>query len=189
MSGKADKISGVYLITNPENKKYIGASIDIYKRWEQYFYSCCDDQSLIYSSLKKHGVSNHKFEILVECSENELSENETKFSKKYDVLGENGLNCRVPYSSNFIYDTWRKETKEKLRNGRIGYKMSEKSREKLSNSKKGIIPYNAKIIINIETGIFYDSIRYAELAHNMAKDSLRKKLRIAKRNKTNLRYA
>ena len=34
-----EKISGIYKITNPKGKVYIGQSIDIYKRFKSYKYS------------------------------------------------------------------------------------------------------------------------------------------------------
>ena len=45
---------GIYKITNPKEKVYIGQSIDIEKRWKRYYYTLnCKSQTALYRSLKK----------------------------------------------------------------------------------------------------------------------------------------
>ena len=44
---------GIYKITNPTNKIYIGQSIDIKKRFNQYKNLQCKGQKALYSSLLK----------------------------------------------------------------------------------------------------------------------------------------
>ena len=58
------KVIGIYKITSPSNKIYIGQGIDIYIRWNEYKRLKCKRQPKLYASLKKHGVDNHKFEIV-----------------------------------------------------------------------------------------------------------------------------
>ena len=70
------KICGIYKITSPSGRIYIGQSIDIQKRWNQYKYNSCKSQTKLYNSLKKYGWENHKFEIIEECSKEELSNRE-----------------------------------------------------------------------------------------------------------------
>jgi group I intron endonuclease len=101
---------GIYKITSPTGKIYIGQSVDIEKRWKYYYTLNCKGQTKIYNSLKKYGPENHMFEIIEECLENFLEEKETYYKIKYNTLTE-GLNCRI--DGKFGYDS--QETKEKKR--------------------------------------------------------------------------
>ncbi|MFO0090046.1 MAG: GIY-YIG nuclease family protein [bacterium] len=89
---KGVKICGIYKITSPLNKTYIGQSTNIYKRWLNYFYTNCKNQKKLYNSLKKYGVSNHVFEVLHNCEKEELNFLEDFYIKFYDCLSLNGLN-------------------------------------------------------------------------------------------------
>ena len=85
---------GIYKITSPSGKIYIGQSIDIKKRWKRYAnLSGVEGQRRLYRSLKKYGFDNHNFEILIECDFEQLNELERYYQDIYNVLGENGLNC------------------------------------------------------------------------------------------------
>lgn len=86
---------GIYKITNPKGKIYIGQSIDIENRWIDYKKSKCKFQIKLLNSLKKYGPNNHKFEIIEECKVEQLNERERYWQEYYDVVGENGLNCRL----------------------------------------------------------------------------------------------
>ena len=46
---------GIYKITNPNGKVYIGQSIDIDKRWNKYKVKNCKPQIRLYNSLNKYG--------------------------------------------------------------------------------------------------------------------------------------
>ena len=82
---------GIYKITNPTNKIYIGKSKDIEYRWKQYSYKKCTQQRKLYNSLQKYGVENHYFEVIEECDENLLNEREIYWIKEYTSV-ESGLN-------------------------------------------------------------------------------------------------
>jgi group I intron endonuclease len=49
---------GIYKITNPKGKIYIGQSVDIEKR--KYYYQAlhCKKQTMLYNSIKKYGWDN-----------------------------------------------------------------------------------------------------------------------------------
>ena len=71
------KIIGIYKITSPSNKIYIGQSVDILRRKKQYeklYYS--SKQPAIHNSILKYGWNNHIFEIIEECEINILTERE-----------------------------------------------------------------------------------------------------------------
>ena len=54
---------GIYKITNPEGKIYIGLSKDIEKRWKQYKNRVGDSNKKLQESFKTLGYDNHLFEI------------------------------------------------------------------------------------------------------------------------------
>ena len=116
---------GVYKITSPTNRVYIGSSNDISNRWCSYKNLKCTSQIRLYRSLKKYGVENHMFEVLEECNIEHLLERERYYGELFSVLSTKGLNCRLPKiedSDNCLS----KETKAKIglaNRGRLkGYK-------------------------------------------------------------------
>lgn len=61
---------GIYKITSPNNRIYIGQSWNIEKRFKNYEILDCKGQPKLYNSLKKYGPKNHKFEIIKEFATN-----------------------------------------------------------------------------------------------------------------------
>lgn len=90
---------GIYKITSPTKKVYIGQSIDIKKRFGQYKKMDCKGQKILYRSFLKHGVEKHFFEILLQCEINELNNKERYFQDLYSAISKNGLNCKLTKSS------------------------------------------------------------------------------------------
>ena len=84
---------GIYKITNPNNKVYVGQSTNIKNRF-RYYKSLDERQITLYNSFQKYGIDNHQFEIIEECSEDKLDEREIYWGEYYKVLSE-GLNCRL----------------------------------------------------------------------------------------------
>lgn len=98
-------ICGIYKITSPSGKIYIGQSIDIYKNWHgRYKKLRCTSQILIFESLKKHGWDLHSIEVVKECLKEELNHFEEYYIAYYKSFNtENGMNltsggCRPEYS-------------------------------------------------------------------------------------------
>jgi group I intron endonuclease len=89
---------GIYKIINPNDKVYIGQSINIEKRWYNHSHP---SKSVIgrklYNSFKKHGIKNHKFEIIEECELTKLNEREIFWKQHYiNLLGwEKMLFCEL----------------------------------------------------------------------------------------------
>ena len=75
---------GIYKITSPTNKIYIGQSINIHQRWKSYHSLNCKQQKILYVSLKKYGVDKHKFEIQEQCIRESLNDNELKWYNHYE---------------------------------------------------------------------------------------------------------
>lgn len=234
---------GIYKITSPTKKVYIGQSTNIKKRFSHYKGLNCKRQPIIYNSLLKYGVEKHKFEILCECSVEELNDKERYYQDVFSVIGKNGLNCSLTKTSDrsgkhseetkFKLSKAHKgkklseETKlkmSKIRKGKprleetklkisignknsknfLGKKHSEKTKFKMSNAKKGnkhnlgkkyseehkikISEGRKKIILNIETGIFYFGVKEASEIININIWTLHGYLNGQRLNKTNLIY-
>jgi len=83
-------ISGIYKITNPINECYIGGSKNVSRRINNHK-SMNNINYKMQKSFDEYGIDNHTFEILEECSINELSEKEHYYQVKFNSI-ENGLN-------------------------------------------------------------------------------------------------
>jgi hypothetical protein len=127
---------GIYKIINPTGKIYIGQSTNIGNR--KYYYSSikCDKQPKLYNSLQKYGWEQHMFEIIEECSLEQLNEREIYWGLHYDVLGENGLNLRLGDANGLCSE----ETKKK-----IGITNSRPKPDNFnSNLKKIVLQFDVK---------------------------------------------
>lgn len=85
---------GIYKITNPKGKVYIGQAVDITRRENVYKRLNCKGQIKLYNSLLKYGFSEHIFEVVEECNVEELNERERHWQDFYNVL-EEGLNLKL----------------------------------------------------------------------------------------------
>jgi group I intron endonuclease len=127
---------GIYKITSPLGKIYIGQSIDIDYRFYVYKKLKCKQQLRIYNSFLKYGVDNHVFEVIEECSVEFLNEKERYWQDYYNVLGKKGLNC-ILVSTNKCLKVLSKETKLKISNSLFGFKHTEESKGKISKGLTG----------------------------------------------------
>ena len=98
---------GIYKITNPEGKIYIGQSIDIGRRFKEYkrIQKKCAGRKII-KSLMLFGVENHTFEVIEECIIEQLHEREY-YWKLLSKSVENGLNCDY-------FDIFRQKERESM---------------------------------------------------------------------------
>ena len=89
-------ICGIYKITSPSGKIYIGESKNVHKRFSKYRNYICEDQTKLYRSLKKYNVENHIFEIIEECLFEDLLCRERHWQDFYDVCNRSvGLNLKL----------------------------------------------------------------------------------------------
>jgi group I intron endonuclease len=134
-------IIGIYKITNPNGRIYIGQSTNINRRWNSYKRLNCKDQISLYNSLKKYGPENHKFEILEECENDLLDEREIYWGEFYNVLSNKHLNNKLGRGIG-SYDSESTKLKKKLcHKGRSNFwlknkKLSSEHRDKISKAKK-----------------------------------------------------
>lgn len=184
------KKCGIYKITSPKGRIYIGQSMDIYERWKKYKYINNKHQKKVFNSIRKYGVENHVFEIIEECEFDELNCIERYWQDFYNVLSENGLNLMLQecgeikqvHSEETIekmraFHTGKQvsaETREKLRAANIGENSfwygknhSEKTKRSMSVAQTGGKNHQAKLVLQLETGIFYDTAKEASEACGM----------------------
>lgn len=152
---------GIYKLTSPSGKVYIGQSIDLKKRMNYYEINNCKNQKKLYNALKKYGFENFKVEYLYQTNirfkfeKRMLDELEIFYIKYFDTY-KNGYNMTFGGSSNCGRIT-SDDTKEKMRQSRLGKKLSDETKEKLSkslyNSEKFKKRYK-KILQYNDNGIF-----------------------------------
>ena len=173
---------GIYKITSPSKRVYIGQSVDINKRIIKYKGLFCSSQVRLYNSFLKYGFNTHKIEILCECEIFELNEKERYYQDIYNCSGANGLNCSLTISTSKSG----KQSKETLlkrsvgmfgkHNGKLnpmfGKKVKESSKKLQREKISGELNYLSKIILNTETGIFYFGLREASESISIKKATL-----------------
>jgi hypothetical protein len=110
---------GIYKITSPSGKIYIGQSVNIFKRFKQYVRFDCKKQIQLYNSLKKYGWEQHTFEVIETCLIEQLDGRETFHKQQFinEFGWDNALFCQ-------------------LIDGKGGYR-SEETKQKISKSQKG----------------------------------------------------
>lgn len=131
------KICGIYKITSPSGRVYIGQSRNIKGRFCSYknLHSTTKGQIKLFRSFKKHGVENHTFEIIEECEFEELNIKERYWQDFYNVLN-GGLNCHLTCTE-ILPHVMSEETKEKMRLAKLGNKASKETCKKLSEMRRG----------------------------------------------------
>ena len=153
-------MKGIYKITNPKGKIYIGQSINIERRFQDYKNLRCREQRLIFESLAKYGWVNHKFEILEECKN--LNEREQYWINKFKSSTK-GLNqIGVSNRKGFIYpDSAKKQKSKKMK------KLWEEGQFKRTWAKQ---------CKHLKTGKIYNSLKEAEIDLKISSTKLRKML-------------
>jgi len=168
---------GIYKITSPSGKIYIGSSVDIKRRIIFYRKLHCKGQVKLYKSILKYGWDNHKLEVLEICSLEELRSKEYEYGMFYNVLSDCGLNLSLPKVgdvSGLLSDETKKkmsdthkriynsDTQKRLYEGRkkVGWNPSNETKAKIS---KGL----SKRVIHIETGKEFDSLKIAAIFFNI----------------------
>jgi group I intron endonuclease len=215
---------GIYKITSPTGKIYIGQSVNILRRFSVYKRNNeSKKQPRLYGSFKKYGVNNHSFEIIENCDVSELCKRERYWQDFYDVIGKNGLNACLQKSDDKNYVTsievrkkisdsakgrkHSKETKEKLSNKHKGKKLAKEHIDKIVSKLKGRKGHNkkatqetkelcrvnatkhkSKLVIDTNTGVFYQSAKEASDLLKIKHSTLRCWLNGTNKNQSSLIY-
>ena len=82
--------SGIYKITNPKGKVYIGQSVDLERRLQQYRGVCVtiSGQPNIWESLNQYGSETHQYKIIEYCSLKNLDSREAYYKQQF--IDKNG---------------------------------------------------------------------------------------------------
>ncbi len=147
------KICGIYKGTNIVNKKHIiGQSVNIYHRWVEhkcYLRKNKHPNPHLQYAWNKYGEQNFKFEIILECPEEKLNEEEIRLIKEYNSNdrrygynieeGGNGHPCseETKRKMSKAHKNISEETKRKISKAQKGKVIPEETRKKISKSLTG----------------------------------------------------
>lgn len=187
------KICGVYKITSPNNRIYVGSSSDIQSRFCFYKTGATKSQWLLKRSFDKYGIENHKFEIIEQCKEDEKFFKESYYGNLYKSLSDfGGLNLVLPKSDKIPY-TYSNEIRNKMSEIAKKRVHTEETKRKCSAARKGKYQNGmhplAKTLLNLETGIYYDCIKEAAFYFGIKRTALSMKLIGKNKNNTPFIYA
>jgi len=170
--GYSKPIIGIYKITSPTGRVYIGQSICIQSRKNSYRNGYTENQPRLHKSISKHGWDLHSFEIVCECAVEDLNDLEIKYGKKFNALGKKGLNCKIGERDQVIVSP---EVGKKISASKKGMIFTEEHKRKLSEAHKGkkltknhhdkilkaSIIAKYKPVICVNTGEKFESIKAA----------------------------
>lgn len=114
---------GIYKITNKtNNKSYIGQTNDIQRRFIEHKTKGTSSRIPLDIAIQKYGVDNFSFEIIEECTLEELNEKEQYWIAYYDTK-KNGYNCTDGGNQHSIGSNngRAKLTEEEIKEIRIAY--------------------------------------------------------------------
>lgn len=137
---------GIYRLNNIiTGKSYIGSSIDLSRRFSNYYSivyiknSLKNSSSIIYNSLLKNGYANFSLDILEYCKPDELYSREQYYMNilkpEYNILKRAGSMLGFKHSE---------ATKAKMRNSKLGKKHTYETRQKIGLSLKFSVKVNTK---------------------------------------------
>jgi hypothetical protein len=154
--------SGIYKWVSPTNRIYVGQSKNLKQREEWYRGGGVSRTTMtkLKRSFNKHGVNNHKFEIIEYCDILELNNKEIYWGLYYNVLSPKGLNCKLG-NQNCLFS---EETKQKMREAKLGKKQSPEHLAKRVKAHTGTTRNNHPILQYDLQGNFikeWDSISQA----------------------------
>ena len=131
------KLIGIYQLTSPSGKVYIGQSWDIKRRWYLYSLGHCVAQRHLHNSIKKYSFESHKHQVL-ETFPNTVEQSTLDAREQFymDLRKSEGvtlLNLRGGGSTGKLSD----ETKDKIRKANTGFNPTPETRRKLSEWQQG----------------------------------------------------
>lgn len=122
------EVSGVYKITNPNGKVYIGKSCHIKRRFIEHKNCSKTGKTKLYNSIRKYGIENHTIEVIfLSDIQYEMDKMESIYIRYYDSINT-GLN-HIDELNGI--------------NGFLGKKHTEENVLKIKERMKGYKPENA----------------------------------------------
>ena len=155
-----NNIGGVYGIKSihDQDRVYIGSTTDLRKRYREHFNALrrgdhCNE--ILQRHYNKYGQEDLLFEVLFLCDDNDLIDAEQHF---IDTLKPFFNLCQIAGTCH-------------------GAKRTNETKVKMSRGRKCWGTCNRKMLINIETGIFYDSIIDAAASVNINQNTFGQQFR------------
>jgi group I intron endonuclease len=133
------KVSGIYAIVNTVNdKRYIGQSADIEKRFIQHGRDLCNKKSVnthLQHAWDFYGKELFEFEILEECAKDELNNLEIWYMERFNLFGLYNIakGGNIPPYQKGVKKS--EEHKQKIAKSHVGMKYSQETKEKISKIK------------------------------------------------------
>lgn len=175
-------ICGIYKITTPSGRLYIGQSKDILHRWYRYKTYQCPRQPMLFASLKKYSSENCVFEILHELpcdvSRDVMNNYEELYISLYKTAGIELLNLNEGGHKN---QELSESTRQKLRESAtgkkywLGRKHTEEAKQKIRDGNTGV-KFTEERLKNMSLG-------------NTGKPSPRKGVKLSEETKQKIRNA
>ncbi len=135
---------GIYKITSPSGKVYIGQSWNLKKRISGYKSIGSSNQKMLHASFLKHGTQKHEFSIIhnlpPDIEQSVLDEYECIYMQLYKQCGIRLLNIRDGGS----HGKQSEESKVRNREAQTGKKASEEARKKMSIAHLGNVSNTGK---------------------------------------------
>ena len=202
-----NKNCGIYKITSPTGRVYIGQAVDLNRRINGYSMSSTyKNQPKLRNSFEKYGFEAHQFDITEYCSEEELNCSERFWQDEFDVTNKENLNCSLTNCGE-KRKVYTEELRKKISDSKLGEKnpnwgkkmsqetidkrnanrkctkgkiVSEESKQKMRDNRQDTNRGNnprAKITVCTQTGIFYDCLKDACETYNLNYDKTKTEVR------------
>ena len=168
---------GIYKITNPNGKVYIGQTWDFKRRFDQYHKTFGIRQRKLYNSIMKYGIDNHTFDIICELpkdvSQEVLDRYEITYWEFYKDCLVELLNIRIPGKGGKHSE----ETKKLMSEWQIGKVISEETKSRISTSNLGKTPWNKGVP---RTQKVKDKISLAKKGKRLPQEAIDKMAKVLK---------
>lgn len=135
---------GIYGLRNKVNGKwYVGQSVNIYSRWNEYRSGRCRRQKKISNALLKYGTDNFEWNVLEECQPKQLNEREIHWISKMDSV-KYGYNLTAGGQGGSIRNgmTHTPETIAKIKKSLTGRSLSQEHKESIRRTLTGKVRAN-----------------------------------------------
>lgn len=180
-------ICGIYKITSPTGKIYIGESKNIFYRFRSHKNLKSKKMPRLHNSLVKYGVENHNFEIIEECNFDDLKCRERFWQDEFDAIGKNGLNCKLTKCGE-VKQVYTQEVRDKMSLSKKGKPLSKETCRKMAESRVGEKSPNARKVIDTVTLTIWNCIEDAAKAMGVSRSNLARYLRGDRPNRTTCVY-
>lgn len=132
------RVCGIYTITSPSGRVYVGQSRHVYQRFRFYRYDKRKGtQPALDASFRKYGVSAHRFEVVhwlpANVSQSRLDYFEQLYMDSYRARGGQLLNAKEGGYRGGLHPA----QIEKIRSKLLGHSVSVETRKKISIASKG----------------------------------------------------